>query len=119
MKNLSPNVSNELLKETFEQYFGNVERAVVIVDDRGRSIGEGIVEFEKKPSAQKCLTECTERCFFISRFDFSSSSSQIKEKPNLDCFSTLKPIIVEPWDTKDEEDGLPEKSLVKNDVYQK
>jgi len=99
VKNLSPNVSNELLKETFEQYFGTVERAVVIVDDRGRSIGEGIVEFEKKPSAQKCLNECTERCFFIS--------------------STLKPIIVEPWDTKDEEDGLPEKSLVKNDVYQK
>lgn len=67
VKNLSSNVSNELLKEAFEQYFGNVERAVVIVDDRGRSIGEGIVEFEKKPAAQKCLNECTERCFFLTR----------------------------------------------------
>ncbi len=67
MKNLSPNVSNELLKDAFEKYFGCIERAVVIVDDRGKSTGEGIIEFEKKPSAQKCLNECTERCFFITR----------------------------------------------------
>ena len=31
--------------------------------------------------------------------------------------SELKPIVVEPWDTKDEEDGLPEKSLTRNDAY--
>ena len=67
MKNLSQNVSNELLKEAFEKQFGGIERAVVIVDDRGKSTGEGIIEFEKKPSAQKCLNECTERCFFLSR----------------------------------------------------
>ncbi|CAF3086609.1 unnamed protein product [Rotaria sp. Silwood2] len=94
VKNLSLNVSNELLKEAFEQYFGGIERAVVIVDDRGKSTGEGIIEFEKKPSAQKCLNECTERCFFIT-----------------------KPVIVEPWDIKDEEDGLPEKSLTRNSAY--
>ncbi|CAF1287769.1 unnamed protein product [Adineta steineri] len=97
VKNLSPNVSNELLKEAFEQYFGSVERAVVIVDDRGKSTGEGIIEFEKKPSAQKCLNECTERCFFIT--------------------SELRPVIVEPWDIRDEEDGLPEKSLIRNPVF--
>ncbi|CAF0723713.1 unnamed protein product [Rotaria sp. Silwood1] len=97
VKNLSMNVSNELLKEAFEQYFGGVERAVIIVDDRGKSTGEGIVEFEKKPSAQKCLNECTEKCFFITR--------------------DSKPIIVEPWDMKDEDDGLPEKLLTRNDVY--
>ncbi|CAF2717752.1 unnamed protein product [Rotaria sp. Silwood2] len=97
VKNLSMNVSNELLKEAFEQYFGAVERAVIIVDDRGKSTGEGIVEFEKKPSAQKCLNECTEKCFFITR--------------------DLKPIIVEPWDMKDEDDGLPEKSLNRNEIY--
>ncbi|CAF1149534.1 unnamed protein product [Rotaria sordida] len=97
VKNLSMNVSNELLKEAFEQYFGGVERAVIIVDDRGKSTGEGIVEFEKKPSAQKCLNECTEKCFFMTR--------------------DLKPIIVEPWDMKDEDDGLPEKSLIRNDIY--
>ncbi|CAF3550737.1 unnamed protein product [Rotaria socialis] len=97
VKNLSPNVSNELLKEAFEQYFGGVERAVIIVDDRGKSTGEGIVEFEKKPSAQKCLNDCTEKCFFIT--------------------GDLRPIIVEPWDMKDEDDGLPDKSLMRNDVY--
>lgn len=67
VKNLSPNVSNELLKEAFERNFGPIERAVVVVDDRGKSTGEGIIEFEKKPSAQKCLNECTERCFFLTR----------------------------------------------------
>ncbi len=67
VKNLTPNVSNELLKQAFEQFFGEVERAVVLVDDRGKSIGEGIVEFERKPSAQKCLNDCAERCFFITR----------------------------------------------------
>ncbi|CAF3293481.1 unnamed protein product [Rotaria socialis] len=99
VKNLSPNVSNELLKEGFEQYFGSVERAVVIVDDRGKSIGEGIIEFEKKPSAQKCLNDCTERCFFIT--------------------SELRPVVVEPWDIKDDEDGLPEKTLPRNQAYVK
>jgi len=36
------------------------------------------------------------------------------------CFfitSELRPVIVEPWDIKDEEDGLPEKSLVRNPAY--
>ncbi|CAF0894877.1 unnamed protein product [Didymodactylos carnosus] len=98
VKNLSMSVSNELLKEAFA-VFGSVERAVVIVDDRGKSTGEGIIEFEKKPSAQNCLNDCTEHCFFIT--------------------SELKPVIVEPWDTKDEEDGLPEKSLIKNALYNK
>jgi hypothetical protein len=32
-------------------------------------------------------------------------------------FRDLKPIIVEPWDMKDEDDGLPEKSLIRNDAY--
>lgn len=36
------------------------------------------------------------------------------------CFqSELRPVIVEPWDIKDEEDGLPEKSLVRNPAYLK
>jgi len=58
-----------------------------------------LLNSKKKPSAQKCLNECTERCFFIT--------------------SELRPVIVEPWDIKDEEDGLPEKSLVRNPVYVK
>jgi hypothetical protein len=34
-------------------------------------------------------------------------------------FSELRPVIVEPWDIKDEEDGLPEKSLSHNPAYMK
>jgi hypothetical protein len=34
-------------------------------------------------------------------------------------FSELRPVIVEPWDIKDEEDGLPEKSLVRTPVFLK
>ena len=51
VKYLPSHVSNELLEEAFTQ-FGDVERAVVIVDDRGKSTGEGIVEFARK-------TRCT------------------------------------------------------------
>jgi hypothetical protein len=29
----------------------------------------------------------------------------------------LKPIIVEPWDMRDEDDGLPERTLIRNDVF--
>lgn len=49
-------VSNELLESAFSQ-FGNVERAVVIVDDRGRSTGRGIIEFARKASATKALQQ--------------------------------------------------------------
>jgi hypothetical protein len=34
-------------------------------------------------------------------------------------FSELRPVIVEPWDIRDEEDGLPEKSLIHTPVYAK
>lgn len=34
-------------------------------------------------------------------------------------FSELRPVIVEPWDIRDDEDGLPEKSLVRNPAYVK
>ncbi|CAF4463136.1 unnamed protein product, partial [Rotaria magnacalcarata] len=33
--------------------------------------------------------------------------------------SELRPVIVEPWDIKDDEDGLPEKTLARNQVYVK
>ena len=50
--NLPQYVSNELLEEAFS-VFGQVERAVVIVDERGRPSGKGTVEFSGKPAAQK------------------------------------------------------------------
>ncbi|XP_035205134.1 non-POU domain-containing octamer-binding protein-like [Stegodyphus dumicola] len=66
VKNLSPWVSNELLEASFA-IFGEVERAVVIVDDRGRPVGEGIVEYSRKQSAQMAIKRCTEGCLLLTR----------------------------------------------------
>lgn len=93
VKNLSPYISNEYLEQAFSM-FGPVERAVVIVDDKGRPTGEGIVEFERKPASIQCINKCQENCFILTSYP--------------------KPIVVEPLEQKDEEDGLPEKSIIKN-----
>uniref|UniRef100_A0A8C5DMX4 RRM domain-containing protein n=1 Tax=Gouania willdenowi TaxID=441366 RepID=A0A8C5DMX4_GOUWI len=97
VKNLSPCVSNELLEEAFSQ-FGMVERAVVIVDDRGRSTGKGIVEFASRPAARKALERCNEGVLLLT--------------------TTPRPVIVEPMEQYDTEDGLPEKVNQKNIRYQ-
>uniref|UniRef100_A0A7N8X169 Splicing factor proline/glutamine-rich n=1 Tax=Mastacembelus armatus TaxID=205130 RepID=A0A7N8X169_9TELE len=97
VKNLSPFVSNELLEEAFSQ-FGMVERAIVIVDDRGRSTGRGIVEFASKPAARKALDRCNEGIFLLT--------------------TSPRPVIVEPLEQFDDEDGLPEKLAQKNPRYQ-
>lgn len=65
VKNLTPYVSNELLYRSFE-VFGPVERAAIIVDDRGKPNGEGIVEFARKNSATSAIKYCNERCFFLT-----------------------------------------------------
>uniref|UniRef100_A0A4W5KS86 Splicing factor proline/glutamine-rich n=1 Tax=Hucho hucho TaxID=62062 RepID=A0A4W5KS86_9TELE len=96
VKNLSPFVSNELLEEAFSQ-FGVVERAVVIVDDRGRSTGKGIVEFASKPAARKALDRCNDGVFLLT--------------------TSPRPIVVEPLEQYDDEDGLPEKLAQKNHNY--
>ncbi|XP_028936074.1 splicing factor, proline- and glutamine-rich [Ornithorhynchus anatinus] len=98
VRNLSPYVSNELLEEAFSQ-FGPIERAVVIVDDRGRSTGRGIVEFASKPAARKAFERCSEGVFLLT--------------------TTPRPVIVEPLEQLDDEDGLPEKLAQKNPMYQK
>ncbi|KAL4629448.1 splicing factor, proline- and glutamine-rich-like [Arapaima gigas] len=98
VRNLSPYVSNELLEEAFSQ-FGQVERAVVIVDDRGRSLGKGIVEFASKPAARKAMDRCNEGVFLLT--------------------SSPRPVVVEPLEQFDDEDGLPEKLAQKNPMYQK
>ncbi|XP_029975825.1 splicing factor, proline- and glutamine-rich isoform X1 [Salarias fasciatus] len=97
VKNLSPFVSNELLEEAFSQ-FGMVERAIVIVDDRGRSTGRGIVEFASRPAARKALERCNEGVFLLT--------------------TSPRPVIVEPLEQFDSEDGLPEKLAQKNPRYQ-
>lgn len=35
----------------------------------------------------------------------------------LSCYSSLRPVIVEPLEAGDEEEGNPENSMHKNDVY--
>jgi len=92
VKNLGAWVSNELLHRAFS-VFGDLERAIVFVDDRGRSKGEGLVEFEKKPSAMEAFRRCTEGSFFLT--------------------SSLRPVIVELFDDTDDDDGLQEKMLPK------
>jgi non-POU domain-containing octamer-binding protein len=96
VKNLSPYISNEYLEQAFSM-FGPVERAVVIVDDKGRPTGDGIVEFERKPAATQCINKCTESFFILTGYP--------------------KPVIVEPLEQKDDEDGLPEKSIIKNNQF--
>ncbi|KAH6928818.1 hypothetical protein HPB50_020115 [Hyalomma asiaticum] len=71
VKNFSQWVTNELLELAFS-VFGEVERAVVIVDDRGRSVGEGIVEFSRKQAAQQALKRCSEECFILTRGPLSA-----------------------------------------------
>ncbi|XP_030202869.1 splicing factor, proline- and glutamine-rich [Gadus morhua] len=98
IKNLSPFVSNELLEEAFSQ-FGMVERAVVIVGDRGNSTCKGLVEFASKHAARKALDRCNEGVFLLT--------------------SSPRPVVVEPLEQYDDEDGLPEKLAQKNPRYQK
>lgn len=93
VRNLTDYVSNELLYRAFE-IFGAVERAIVKVDDRGNPKGEGIVEFNKKSSANACLRICAEKCFFLT--------------------ATLRPCIVEALEMTDETIGMPEKALNKS-----
>ncbi|XP_051881615.1 paraspeckle component 1-like isoform X1 [Pristis pectinata] len=98
VRNLSPVVSNELLEQAFSQ-FGPVERAIVVVDDRGKPTGKGYVEFAAKPAARKALERCADGAFLLT--------------------SSPRPVIVEPMEQFDDEDGLPEKLLQKNTQYHK
>ncbi|KAM7331051.1 hypothetical protein ACRRTK_010240 [Alexandromys fortis] len=88
VRNLPQYVSNQLLEEAISA-FGQVERAVVIVDDRGRPSGKGIVEFSGKPAARKALDRCSDGSFLLTTFP--------------------RPVTVEPMDQLDEEEELPEK----------
>ncbi|RVE66736.1 hypothetical protein OJAV_G00110590 [Oryzias javanicus] len=88
---------NRPLREAFSQ-FGMVERAIVIVDDRGRSTCKGIVEFSSRAAARKALDRCNEGVFLLT--------------------SSPRPVVVEPLEQYDTEDGLPEKLAQKNPKYQ-
>lgn len=98
VKNLPQFVSNELLEEAFAM-FGPIERAIVIVDDRGRPTGKGIVEFANKPSARKALDRCGDGAFLLTVFP--------------------RPVTVEPMEQLDDDEGLPERLINKNPLYHK
>ena len=66
VKHLPPFVSNELLEQAFSQ-FGPIERAIVIVDDRGKATSEGIVEFARKPGAQAAMQKVNNGVFLLGR----------------------------------------------------
>ncbi|KAL3111495.1 hypothetical protein niasHT_018270 [Heterodera trifolii] len=90
LKELSPAVSNEMLMLSFSA-FGDVERAIHIVDEKGRSTGEGIVEFERKVSAQEAIAQIRERVFLMT--------------------ANSRPLQADFLDQKDDEDGLCEKTI--------
>lgn len=92
IKNLSAWVSNELLEKAMS-IFGDVERAIVTVDARGKPQGEAIVEFAQKPAAATCFKMLNEGCFFLT--------------------ASPKPVIAELVTEQDDDDGLPEKNLQK------
>lgn len=92
VKNLTQHVSNELLHRSFE-IFGQVERAVIVVDDRGKPTGEGIVEFSRKSGAVAAIRSCTEKCFFLT--------------------TSLRPAVCDLFEHSDDTDGYPEKALNK------
>ena len=92
VSNLGQWVSNELLHKSFS-IFGEIERCIVFVDERGRSKGEAIVEFEKKPCAIECVKRCSEGCFFLT--------------------ASLRPVIAEIQDEAEDDDGMQEKMLPK------
>lgn len=96
VKNLTPCVSNELLEKAFN-VFGQIEACRVIVDDRGKPTGDGIVIFADKKGPTLAVKKCQEECYFLT--------------------SALRPVIVEPLEARDEEEGQPESTMHKNEQY--
>merc|ERR1712176_402811 len=82
--------SNELIAEAMSQ-FGVVDRAVIVCDDRGKSKGYAVVEFEWKKTAQKVLERFKNEMFVLGRLP--------------------KPVFAKPLTQNDEEDGVAESSL--------
>uniref|UniRef100_UPI00358F12E3 paraspeckle component 1-like isoform X1 n=2 Tax=Myxine glutinosa TaxID=7769 RepID=UPI00358F12E3 len=91
--NLSPCVSNELLEQAFV-CFGPVERAVVIADSQGRSTGRGRIEFASSADAREALRFCRQGVYLLT--------------------ACLRPIIVEPIQHYDDEDGIPESRITRS-----
>ncbi|OTF80318.1 splicing factor, proline- and glutamine-rich-like protein [Euroglyphus maynei] len=96
--NLPPCVSNELLYYAFST-FGPIERAIVVADDRGRSLNEGIIEFARKSSAQAAIKKCHNECLLLTASP-------------LPCLATS-------LESRDEEEGVPEKNIQYQSDYRR
>ncbi|CAB3998521.1 paraspeckle component 1-like isoform X1 [Paramuricea clavata] len=96
VSNLGPLVSNEMLEKAFSA-FGDVERAVVVVDDRGRSKGYGRVEYARKGNALNALQKTNEGFFMIGR--------------------SPRPVFTKQQEQTDDEEGLLEKSIERQPMY--
>ena len=94
--NLHPTVSNELLEEAFSQ-FGEVEKAVVVTDERGKSLGHGIVDFSRKAYAQGAIRRCTHEHFLLTH--------------------SPMPVVAAEYIRDNDDDGQPEKTIPKNAIY--
>jgi len=96
IKNLAPTITNEFLEKAFSM-FGKVERAVVACNEQGRSLCEGVVEFERKNSALQALQRVNSGAFLLT--------------------PGPRPIIAEQVEHRDEEDGFSEETVKKNTDY--
>lgn len=96
VSNLSFAISNEHLCDSFK-IFGEVDHAVVVCDERGKSLGWGIVDFVTKKSALSAVARCNEEFFLL-------------------CKSPI-PIFVSELKEEDIEEGFPEKTAPKNSLF--
>ncbi|CAH1964029.1 unnamed protein product [Acanthoscelides obtectus] len=65
VKNLSPFVTNEYLHLAFS-VFGDIEFCCVFANKRGKSTGEGLVDFVKRGSVVLAKRLCSENPFFLT-----------------------------------------------------
>jgi len=90
VKNLPPFCTNELLTFAFSP-FGEIEKAHVDVDERGKPTGEGYIHFARKFSAAAAIKKCSEGCYFLS--------------------TSLQPVVVEAYDLVEDADGYSDRNI--------
>lgn len=96
VKNLGSFVSNEMLHRAFRE-FGELEKAVVLTDEKGKPQGEGRVYFSSKHRAQQAITKVNDGIFFLG--------------------ASPRPIVCEELHVFDDEDGLPEDAMKSKRFY--
>lgn len=63
---LSTSVTNELLHSAFAA-FGEVERAIVVCDERGNPTGKGLVEFARKNAAAQTIDKLNSTAYVLTK----------------------------------------------------